>query len=90
MSRKQNLEKCNFCRAEYEVGLLKPILFNGRKLMACRWCKLTFKKGMTKSAQIAELMACSTNNIERYKHQISVANEIKSFRDFKSSRVVIG
>lgn len=90
MSRIQKMSKCNFCRTEYEVGLLKPILFNGRKLKACRWCKATFKKGMTKSAQIARFMACSTDDNHRRESQLWVAREIESFRDYKPTAIKKG
>ena len=42
----------------------------------------TFEGGMSKAADIADLLACSTDDHHRREMQLWVAREIRSSRDF--------
>ena len=46
-----------------------------------------FKDGMTLAAEIASLMACSTDDQHRHECQLWVAREIEEFRDFKPKKI---
>ena len=52
------------------------------KGVGCRYPD-TLAGGLSKAADIADLLACSTDDLHRREMQLWVAREIRAFRDFK-------